>query len=111
MGLAASQARFLALTARKSDVEFQGQQVNQKRTVLTYEQDKLFADMTNILLNDPTADLQLFQNKIDLAHMKDRALELELKNLDTLQQEIQTEIEAVNKVIDKNIDMTFKTFA
>ncbi len=34
MGMAASQARFLALTARKSNVEFQGQQINQQRTTL-----------------------------------------------------------------------------
>ena len=34
MGLAASQARFLGLTARKSNVEFQGQQINQARTAL-----------------------------------------------------------------------------
>ena len=37
MGLAASQARFLGLTARKSNVEFQGQQINQERTALANE--------------------------------------------------------------------------
>lgn len=37
MGLAASQARFLGLTARKSNVEFQGQQINQARTALSNE--------------------------------------------------------------------------
>ncbi len=37
MGMAASQARFLGLTARKSNVEFQGQQINQARTALTNE--------------------------------------------------------------------------
>lgn len=34
MGLAATQARFLQLTARKTNVEFQGQQINQQRTTL-----------------------------------------------------------------------------
>ena len=34
MGLAASQARFLGLTARKSGVEYQGQQIKQQRTAL-----------------------------------------------------------------------------
>ncbi len=34
MGLAATQARFLELTARKTNVEFQGQQINQQRTTL-----------------------------------------------------------------------------
>ena len=35
MGMAASQARFLGLTARKTNVEFEGQQINQQRTTLS----------------------------------------------------------------------------
>ena len=42
MGLAASQARFLGLTARKSNVEYQGQQINQARTALSNEVMGLF---------------------------------------------------------------------
>ncbi|MBE7710298.1 MAG: hypothetical protein E7Z93_07625 [Cyanobacteria bacterium SIG32] len=34
MGMAASQARFLGLTARKTNIEYEGQQVNQQRTAL-----------------------------------------------------------------------------
>ena len=37
MGLAASQARFLGLTARKSNVEYQVQQINQQRVALSNE--------------------------------------------------------------------------
>lgn len=52
MGLAASQARFLTLTARKSNIEFQGQQINQQRTVLANKS----ADITNkmLALDPPT---------------------------------------------------------
>lgn len=46
MGLAASQARFLTLTARKSNIEFQGQQINQNRTVLANKS----ADVVNKML-------------------------------------------------------------
>ena len=46
MGLAASQARFLTLTARKSNIEFQGQQINQQRTMLANKS----ADVTNKML-------------------------------------------------------------
>lgn len=42
---------------------------------------------------------------------QDRTLELRLKQLDTEQQALQTEMDAVSKVIDKNIESTFKTFA
>ena len=34
MGMAASQARYLALTARKTNTEWEGQQINQARTAL-----------------------------------------------------------------------------
>ena len=37
MGLAASQARYLALTARKSDLEFQSQTINTRRLQLAYK--------------------------------------------------------------------------
>ena len=42
MGLAASQARFLGITARKSNIEYEGQQVNQQRTVLSQEVSGLY---------------------------------------------------------------------
>ena len=45
MGMAASQARFLTLTARKSNVEYEGQQVNQERTSLVNESSGLFSKM------------------------------------------------------------------
>ena len=37
MGLAASQARYLTLTARKSDLEFQSQTINSRRIQLSYK--------------------------------------------------------------------------
>lgn len=40
----------------------------------------------------------------------DRTLELRLKQLDTEQEALQTELESVKKVIDKNIENVFKTF-
>lgn len=41
---------------------------------------------------------------------QDRTLELRLRQLDTEQEALQTEMEAVKKVIEKNIESTFKTF-
>ena len=52
MGMAASQARFLGLTARKTNVEYQGQQVNQARTALASESAGLFNEM--LVLKVPT---------------------------------------------------------
>lgn len=53
MGMAASQARYLGLTARKSNVEYEGQQVNQQRTALANESANMFAELSS--LSVPTA--------------------------------------------------------
>ena len=42
MGMAASQARFLNLTARKTNIEYEGQQINQQRTALSNESANLY---------------------------------------------------------------------
>ena len=42
MGLAASQARWVALAARKSNVEYEGQQINQARTALANQSSELW---------------------------------------------------------------------
>ena len=55
MGLAASQARFLGLTARKSNVEYQGQQINQQRTALANEISGLYTEYSNLDVPVPPA--------------------------------------------------------
>ena len=49
--------------------------------------------------------------RIAIVQQQDRSLELKLKQLDTEQEAISTEMDAVKKVIDKNIESGFKTFA
>ena len=53
MGLAASQARFLGLTARKSNIEYQGQQINQARTALSNEVMNLYEQYNNLDVPTP----------------------------------------------------------
>lgn len=52
MGLAASQARFLSLTGRKTNVEYQGQQVNQQRTTLANQTASYYNQL--LMLGVPT---------------------------------------------------------
>lgn len=109
MGLAASQARFLSLTARKSDLELTGQQINQSRLQLASVTNELFNTQASL---DPDSDeAKQITSKINALQQIDVALELQLRRVDTQQQAVQTEISAVSKVIDKNIESTFKTFA
>ena len=53
MGMAASQARYLALTARKSNVEYEGQQINQARTALANQTANLFNQMLSMEVPAP----------------------------------------------------------
>ena len=45
MGMAASSLRFAQLTARKNQVEFEGQQINQQRLVLSQKSSAIYNDM------------------------------------------------------------------
>lgn len=53
MGMAASQARFLGLTARMNNLEFEGQQINQQRTALSNKSASYYTDLLG--MDVPTA--------------------------------------------------------
>lgn len=204
MGLAATQTRFLQLTARKSNVEYKGQQINQQRTVLSnksanayqsmltlqvptppstadyikiqyqykdangatwqttnydgntsnmtvknlatgeiqnninignFEQDAITGRYTKagnttltpveVVDNDAYDDaynqytyqqylyeqeMQVINAQTAIIQQQDKELELQLQQLDTEQNEISTELEALDKVLGDNVDGSFKTF-
>lgn len=58
MGMAASQARFLGLTARKTNVEYEGQQINQQRTTLSNQSANYYNQLLGMTVPVPpsTAD-------------------------------------------------------
>lgn len=51
MGLSASQARFLTLTARKSDLEYRAQQISNSRLVLSKQLEEIATEYTNAQSN------------------------------------------------------------
>ena len=53
MGMAASQARFLGLTARKNNVEYEGQQINQQRTSLANQTANYYNDLLGMKVPTP----------------------------------------------------------
>jgi len=53
MGMAASQARFLGLTARKTNVEYEGQQVNQQRTTLGNQSANYYNQLLGMTVPQP----------------------------------------------------------
>ena len=109
MGLSASQARLLMLVARKSDLELQGQFINQARLSLAQITGQLFNLASNL---DPTSqEMSAMQARIAAIQSIDKSLELMLRQVDTQREAVMTEVDAVSKVIKKNIAMSFKTFA
>lgn len=53
MGMAASQARYLALVARQSNCEYEGQQINQTRLMLANQSANLFSQMMGLTVPVP----------------------------------------------------------
>lgn len=54
--------------------------------------------------------LEEINAKTEKIQQQDKMLELKLRQLDTEQKALQTEMDSVKKVIEKNIESTFKTF-
>ena len=55
MGMAASQARFLGLTARKTNTEYEGQQINQQRTMLSNQSANYYNQLLGMTVPVPPA--------------------------------------------------------
>ena len=71
----------------------------------------------NDAMNQYNYDMQVYEMAIAVINAitekfqeQERTLELRFRQLDTEQDALQTEMEAVKKVIEKNIESTFKTF-
>ncbi len=112
MGMAAAQARFLGLTARKSNVEYEGQQVNQQRMSLANQSAGLFNDMLSMKV--PTAPLATDYSKteyvfVNPATSEEVSLGYILKN-PTADGDIQTyTVDGTIKRTDYLYNMTTKT--
>ena len=82
-------------------------------TTATVTDDDAYNDAMNQYEYDKAQydrDIQEINAKIEIIQSEDKDLELRLKQLDTEQAAITNELEAVNKVIEKNVESSFKTF-
>ena len=88
MGMAASQARYLGLTARKTNVEYEGQQINQARTALANQSAELWNKMLNM-------SVPIAPNKTDYTEQQyafsDGVSEYEIDKLQKVDKEINGE--------------------
>ena len=104
-----STGRYINMTMEDS----QGNLTTYSLTTATVTDDDAYNDAMNQYEYDKAqydADIQEINAKIEIIQSEDKDLELRLKQLDTEQNAISNEIEAVNKVIEKNVESSFKTF-
>lgn len=105
MGFAASTARLLMLTARKSDLELELQFINQSRMQLANMSANLYNSNANLEPDNPM--VQQIQARISAIAQIDKILEMNAQRITKQHEAVQTEIEAVSKVISKNIQSSF----
>ena len=98
---------------RATSLQLEGSSIVYSLETTTISDDAAYNDA----VNQYNYEQELYEKKVQDINAKteqiqtqDRTLELRLKALDTEQNALQTEIEAVKKIISKNIDSTFKTF-
>lgn len=108
MGFAASAARRAMLTARLSDLQLQGQFINQAKMQIANMSNSLFNATTNLEPESPQA--QLIQQRIAALQTIEKMLDMQLARLDSQEEAVKTELEVLKKVIDESIARTFKTF-
>lgn len=117
------------LVARKSDLELQLQFINQARTTIANLVGNFALGMANNIgqITSPTmganpqqqaqqdainqqAQAQDQQNQLRMVALQqvDKVLEMNAQRINTQHQAVSTEISAVQKVISKNIQMSFK---
>lgn len=101
-------------SGRYSDIQLEGYSTSFGLNAKTTTNENAYNDA----INEYTYQQAIYQQQVtninaktSIIQQEDRTLELQLKQLDTEQQALSTEMDSVKKVIDKNIEQTFKTFS
>ena len=107
--------RFIALIIYHNEADAQANEngTRYNLTTITESDEAGYNDAMNQYYYDKAQydqKIQEVNSKIEIIQVQDKNLELKLKQLDTEENAIQTEMDAVKKVISKNVESSFKTF-
>ena len=80
-------------------------------TIIDWRSDTTSTFKQNNYTEDDAQDSANYEAATAEIQAQDKKLELEIKNIETEHKAIETEMESVKKVIDKNIENSFKSFA
>ena len=109
MGVAATQFRLLISKSQLSDYQFQAQMINQSKQQLGSSVGNLWSLTAN---QDPgSTTMQVLNAQIAVIQQIEKGLEQQSTRLDLLVKAITTEVEGLNKVLEKNISTSFKLLA
>lgn len=100
-------------SGRATSLQLEGSSVIYDLTTSSVTDDVAYNDAMNKYNYEKQVyekNVQDINAKTEQIQTEDRTLELRLKALDTEQNALQTEMDAVHKIISKNIESTFKTF-
>ena len=98
---------------RFTSVRFENDTITYTLNMETVTDEAAYEDAMNQYYYDNAVYDKMVQDinaKTSIIHQQDRQLELRLKQLDTEQSALSTEMEAVKKVVDDNVESSFKTF-
>lgn len=98
---------------RFTSVRFENDSVTYTLNMETVTDDKAYQDAMNRYYYENAKYDKMIQDinaKTSIIHQQDQELELRLKQLDTEQNALSTEIDAVSKVVKDNVESSFKTF-
>lgn len=120
MGLVASQARLLMLTARRHDLSFTIQSLTQQKMMMANSMQNLAMMQSNMMSGAASGNPQQqnymnmqyrsLEQRKEIINSHEKMLDLMIKNADTQLQAVMQEIESVEKVKDQSIKMGFKYF-
>ncbi|MBR2430738.1 hypothetical protein IKB17_04690 [bacterium] len=98
---------------RFTSIRFENDSIKYKLSMETITDEAAYDDAMNQFYYENAKYDKLVQDinaRTSIIHQQDRQLELRLKQLDTEQSALSTEMDAVKKVVDDNVEKSFKTF-
>ena len=103
-------AKYLGLDYEKLVEEYQNANLNCP-TIIDWRSDVSNMFKQTLYTEDDAAVIAKYEATTSEIQSQDKQLELRLKQIESEHKAVQTEMESVKKVIDKNIDDSFKSFA
>jgi hypothetical protein len=109
MGFAANQARLMGLISRKSDLELEGQFIEQQKMFYANMSSGMFNLSAKLDPNSPAA--KILEGRIKNLQQADKILDMHLKRIANQRDAVIKDMESLDKVISKNIETSFGIMA